>query len=288
MGTRSPPDAHSLLIVGAGALGRAIAAQWLEAHPNARVVGETLTPSSHATLFSLGITPALVGGGGAGFARAVFCAPPGETSDYPASVAAAAARVAPGGVFVFTGSASVYRPGVDVNEDSPVRDDEGGRPAALLGAERAALSRPEGRIVRLSGLYSAERTVPFFLRALSGPGGIVPGSADGHVNFVHYEDAAAMVVAVLERGEVGAGKDSRRLFFGTDGCPMTRRNICEAARRYYNFDPRVEPMYMPMGPATSKKYSNAASRKELSWQPRWESIAAFMRADAEKRSKVMA
>lgn len=277
-------SAAPLLVVGAGVLGREVAAQWREAHPGSRVVAETRSTRAHEELAALGLEPALAGEGGAVFKRVVFCAPPSGNEDYPGAVEAAVERVAEGGVFVFTSSAGVYKPA-----DAPVCEDgevetEKPRAAKLLKAEAAVLARPEGRVVRLAGLYSLERGAhSYFIRAASAEDAKpLGGRAGSFVNLVHYEDAASMVVAVLERGARG-GPEARRVFLATDCSPIMKEEICEAALLHPMYSGGKKPEFDESGPLVVKTYDNLISREDLGWQPKWDSYATFMRDDAAKR-----
>ena len=72
------PAAPSLYVVGCGVLGRATCRLWREAHPGARIIGETASTASHAELERLGATPATRAARGtpAKCANVLFCAPP--------------------------------------------------------------------------------------------------------------------------------------------------------------------------------------------------------------------
>lgn len=277
-------SAAPLLVVGAGVLGRHVGAQWLAAHPGTRVVAETRTDRTHAELAAEGMEPALAGEGGAVFKRVVFCAPPSGSKDYVADVVAAAGRVAEGGVFVFTSSGGVYKQkegDAPLTEDSEV-DAESERAGRLFKAETAALTRPEGRVVRLSGLYSLERGAhSFYLRA-SSEGKTLSGRGGSFVNLVHYEDAARMVVAVLERGSRG-GPDARRVFLAADCSPVMRSEIAEEALAHPAYAGGRMPEFEETGPLVVKTYNNSASREELGWQPVWDNFAVFLKEDAAKR-----
>jgi hypothetical protein len=50
-----------LWIVGCGKLGMLVAKKWLELHPTAVVVGETMSTSNHHSIAQLGATPRLRG-----------------------------------------------------------------------------------------------------------------------------------------------------------------------------------------------------------------------------------
>lgn len=277
-------SAAPLLVVGAGVLGRHIGAQWLAAHPGARVVAETRTDRAHAELAAEGLVPALAGEGGAVFKRVVFCSPPSGSKDYAADVAAAAARVAEGGVFVFTSSGGVYK---QKDGDAPLTEEsdvetEGERAGRLVKAEAAALARPEGRVVRLSGLYSLERGAHSYYLRMASEGKTVGGKGGSFVNLVHYEDAARMVVAVLKRGARG-GPDALRVFLACDCSPIMKTEIVEAALAHPMYAGGVMAEFDETGPLVVKTYNNSASRQELGWLPTWDSFDLFMKEDAAKR-----
>jgi hypothetical protein len=271
----SATTSNDLLIVGPGVLGQRVAAQWLGKYPGASVIGETRSTTSHAALAVEGITPTVYSPDAelTQYNRVVFCAPPRGNADYPGSVRAAAARTAPGGVFVFTSSGGAYADTGGVLVESS-QSAEGPRAAGLLAAEDAALGIPEGRIVRMAGLYTLKRGAHnYWLNA-----GTVAGSRGGLVNLLHYDDAAGIVVAILE----ACGRDDgMRLFLGADGSPVTREEICAAARSHPMFERLSMPTFDEAGGGSTKTYDNSASRKALGWEPVWSSFSAFMRAETD-------
>jgi hypothetical protein len=65
----------------------------------------------------------------------------------------------------------------------------------MLSAEEAVLVR-EGSVVRLAGLYHEKRGPhTFWLQ-----NGTIQGSPDVCINMLHYEDAAVVSIAALEKG----------------------------------------------------------------------------------------
>merc|ERR1712196_215007 len=126
------PAAPSLYVVGCGVLGRATCRLWREAHPGARIIGETASTASHAELERLGATPATCAARGtpAKCANVLFCAPPSAYGDeeYAAEVTEAARTCWDGsGAFLMASSGGVF-------------------------AEDAG-----GAVVRLAGLYTRDR-----------------------------------------------------------------------------------------------------------------------------------
>ena len=262
-------------------------ASW--AHPNAAVVAQTNTPTRHAALASLGLTPRT--GADAGtqrFPRVAFAAPPSGSPDYVGAIQAALAlwdSSAPGACFVFTGSAGVV--GVDdgssADETSPTVP-RGGSPRTdtLLAAEDAVLGAG-GCVLRLAGLYHASRGAhSFFLKA---PGGVVPGRAGSYtVNLLHYEDAARLAFAVLSgEGNPPDGAWRSRTFLGCDGAPLTFDEMVAAAVGCPATCPGgVAPpgpisfAGSPDGPSKGKRMTNPATRAALGgWAPKYASFQAF-------------
>lgn len=108
-------------------------------------------------------------------------------------VAAAAAKWDGTGSLLFTSSTGMYaaESGV-VDEQGEVHpSDHSERIARLAGAETAVLEAG-GNVVRLVGLYHANRGAhSFFFQK-----GEINRSGDSILNLIHYEDAASIAVAV--------------------------------------------------------------------------------------------
>ncbi|CAK0791062.1 unnamed protein product [Prorocentrum cordatum] len=269
-------------------LGRRVAAQWLEAHPSARVVGATLGESSHAALRELGVEPTTAEALRSrrprpAFPRVLFAAPPrrGQGVD-PGAYAVAVAEAAEYVAVPPLGAAPVRRrelgrqdSGGAVREDSPVS----AAPASqvLLGAERCALDAG-GSVLRLAGLYDTDRGPhTYWLKV-----GKVSANPEGLINMLHYDDAAAAAVAALERGLRG------EVLIVSDGSPLTRAEICRAAVGARPFrDEAVMPAFEasetgsppPMGGKGNGKVLDASRAREvLRWSPRHASFASYMAA----------
>lgn len=263
-----------LLIVGAGCLGRRIAAQWLHLHPNANVTGETRTSQRHEELRNLGINPALVGeASNQHYSNVVFCAPPSGSSDYPASARSAVERTDQNGVVVFTSSVAVYRKDQNVlNENSPVVLTERSKP--LLEAEQVVLAHKGGRVIRVAGLYTIDRGPhSFFLRK-----GHNAAHPQGVLNLISYDDAASFVIACLKyrASERGEASDGRRIFIGADGSPTTREEICTCALSNPFYNSASMPTFDKSVPMQTTTYDNSLSREMLQWAPKYPSFSAYM------------
>jgi nucleoside-diphosphate-sugar epimerase len=218
------------LIIGCGYLGRRVARRWLDA--GHEVVGLVREPDRGIELARLGIRP-LVGD----VTRPATLAqlPPAETvlfsvgyrSDTGASrravyveglravlqaIAADTRRV------ILISSAGVYGAARGrVDEDSPCRPVRESA-IALLAAEQLLAAHPlgaRGIVLRLAGIYGPGR-LPQVARATLG--GAVRAVAVGHVNLIHADDAATVVLAAEARAQ------PPRTFLVSDGHPAVRRD----------------------------------------------------------------
>eukprot|EP00929_Paragymnodinium_shiwhaense_P062493 TRINITY_DN31199_c0_g1_i2.p1 TRINITY_DN31199_c0_g1~~TRINITY_DN31199_c0_g1_i2.p1 ORF type:complete len:326 (-),score=34.67 TRINITY_DN31199_c0_g1_i2:39-1016(-) len=280
-GTGGSPD--DLLIVGAGYLGRRVAAQWREAYPTARIIGATLTDASHAELRKAGVMEPMTIDALAAevplpkFLNIVFCAPPSRSAEegaYAASIRNAFKHAEEGAsTFVFTSSASVYSEdsGGTVDEASPVSDTASAR--RLLQAEDL-VRQAGGVVLRLAGLYDIERGAhAYWLKV-----GKVASSPDGLINLLHYDDAASAVVAALK-------SRANNTFLVGDGQPLTRREICESARAAKRFADAPMPTFDSNaageahgGTKLGKRYNTARVQEALKWKPRYVSFRSYMAA----------
>ncbi|BAM81605.1 hypothetical protein, conserved [Cyanidioschyzon merolae strain 10D] len=266
--SRPPADPNELLIVGPGVLGRAVAAMWHEKYPSSRIVAESRTPASHGVLratlpfLELRLADAATYGLDR-FRRVVFCAPPSQNEDYVAAVRRAVERYwvartpdTETAAFVFTSSIGVYREPLTptvLREDSPVVTDPtepGASPSALkLLACEQVVRDAGGTVLRLAGLYTLERGPHRFWLSR---GTVTGGPPDGLISLVSYHDAARAVVAALEQPGL-----ERETLVVADAKPLSRREICEVARRH--------PMYakspMPVFTAESEAVRGGGSAR---------------------------
>eukprot|EP00667_Euglena_gracilis_P008244 EG_transcript_8357 len=261
------PEAD-LLVVGCGVLGRMVAQEWRAVYGSrAAVVGETLTETAHAALRGLGIEPQVAGTRpDQRFSHVIFCVPAGNNEDYAQACARAAARWNGKGNFVFTSSAGVYAEdnGGIITEDSPLQRGVP-RIERILAAEQACLGAG-GVVVRLAGLYTADRGPhPFWLKMPQ-----VQGSADGLINMIAYEDAAALCVQLLRTPGI-----RREVFLAGDGVPITRQDICRSARRLKRYAEFPLPTFVGEG-GLGKRYDTSKLRRLLAWRPKYESFDAYI------------
>eukprot|EP01031_Cornospumella_fuschlensis_P025569 gene25569-30873_t len=273
-----------LWIVGAGTLGELVAKQYKQQYPEARIVAETSSTTRHATYAEMGVTPRLRSARSArddGSARHVLiCIPPSQSEDYGAEVARGCRLwhgATPSGL-LFTSSVAVYGEAdrKAVGEDTPLPSPPPPRSLPLLQAEGEAL-RSGGRVLRLAGLYSARRGPHTFWLKRAAEGRAVDGGARGFVNLIHYEDAAALCVRILEH----EGSLEDRVFVGVDAAspPMTRAEICAAALASPHFRGAAAPQFSADAGAVGKIVVGDRTKRALRWAPRHASFAAFMRGE---------
>jgi nucleoside-diphosphate-sugar epimerase len=147
-----------------------------------------------------------------------------------------------GARFVYTGSTGVFgqRGGEDVDEETPPAP---ASPTAevLVAAEEqlraAARSGVRASLVRLSGLYGPGR-VGILDRVRTGRLALGPGDGSW-MNFCHLADAAAAVMAALDRAEPGA------ILHGSDATPARRREVVEWIARRLGISPHRDDTPFP-------------------------------------------
>lgn len=267
----------NLLIVGPGVLGSCLGKLWKDKIPDSRVVGQTLSTTSHERLKKLGIEPRTAAqAGGDKFSYVCFSAPPSGSEDYAKEVEVALSFWDGTGSFVFTGSngLSAVDDGGDADEDSPVSP-LGKSPGndKLLNAEKATLAAG-GNVIRLVGLYHRNRGAhTFFLKM-----GKVPRWGGYVVNLIHYEDAAGIVLAALSMGEKLRGK----VLLGADNHPVTFQDMMAAVTASPVWGGGVvEFTGTPETGGRGKRVNNDKTRALLGWRPKYESFEAFAAAGAD-------
>ena len=268
-----------VLVAGCGWLGTAVAARLLARGD--RVTGIRTDPGRAGELRALGIEP-----------LALDLADPGAADRIPPGVEAILAlQAARGGAesayrraylqanatllraarrgglkaLVYSGSTGVFaqRDGSDVDEATPPAP-EPGTSAVLAEAERrlldAAGERIPVRIVRLSGLYGPGRT-GLIGRIRSGAMALGPGDG-AWMNFCHLDDAAAAVIAAMDRGRDGA------VYHASDALPMRRREVVQFVAARLGIPPPAGAPWS--GP--DRRILGTATRAELGLELRWPSL----------------
>jgi nucleoside-diphosphate-sugar epimerase len=184
----------------------------------------------------------------------LFSVPASTAADY-SEEARRAVRLWDGrGRLVMTSSTAVFaeQDGGTCDEDAALATND--RAARLLEAE-GPVRAARGVLVRLAGLYDEERGPHrVFLRQRRSP-----RRGDGLLNLIHYDDAAGLCVAALDRGDPGA------VYLGCDGRPITRRELADAASRSGLFEGRC--VFSGGEGALGRRCDGAATRRRLGWRP---------------------
>jgi len=170
------------------------------------------------------------------------------------------------GSLVFTSSIGVYGEsfGNIVNETFRV-DTRTKRTSLMLAAEEAVLIR-KGAVVRLAGLYTKDRGPhTFWLK-----NGTVDAAATGCINMLHYEDAASVAIAALEKAAPGG------IYLASDDNPLTRRELCQAALDSGLFPTLSMPVFTSETGVQAKICDDSYTRTTLSWSPRYKSFGEYM------------
>lgn len=192
---------------------------------------------------------------------------------------------APRARLIYVSSSSVYgQLGGDwVDETSPCDPlTDGGR--ICRDAETLLQSHPtwgpQAAILRMTGLYGPGR-IP--RRKSIEAGEPIEVAAEGTLNLIHVDDAAAAVLAAAERAPLP------NLYCITDDEPVVRRAYYEELALQLH---APAPVLVPPPPdapvaeraASDKKVSNAKARRELAWAPKLatcrEGIAAILAVES--------
>ena len=188
------------------------------------------------------------------------------------------------GTLIYASSTGVYSQsqGEWVDELSPCEPArEGGR--ACLAAERAIAAHPLGAraiVLRLAGLYGPGR-IPNAAAIRAGEPIAAPDH--GHLNLIHVDDAARVVLAADQRAQ------PPRTYVVSDGHPVERSVYYQELARLWKAPP---PRFMPPpvdAPAAAramadKRIDNARMRAELAVKLAYpsyrEGLAAIVAAES--------
>jgi nucleoside-diphosphate-sugar epimerase len=260
------------LIVGCGYLGLRVARRWIAA--GHEVVGVVRRKARAAELAAIGIRPLV-----ADVTRpeTLVRLPAAETVLYcvgydPAgtktrwevyveglrnflhatssSVEAISNR--PYGRLIFVSSTGVFgaTDGAWVDEDSPCHPNrDAGR--AFVAAEQLLAEHPLGArsiVLRLAGLYGPGRVLHSLDIAQKAP---LMTSAEAHLNLIHVEDAAAVVLAAESRAA------PPRTYLVSDGHPATRREYYHCLADLLE---RPRPQFVEGGASSGKERSHGSKR----------------------------
>eukprot|EP00090_Calanus_glacialis_P046576 TRINITY_DN9220_c0_g1_i1.p1 TRINITY_DN9220_c0_g1~~TRINITY_DN9220_c0_g1_i1.p1 ORF type:complete len:270 (-),score=82.18 TRINITY_DN9220_c0_g1_i1:118-927(-) len=265
-----------LLIAGAGHLGLLVARQWRAAHPEARVTLKFRSNNQgrSQSLVNAGFSViSQEGGESCSAPLVVFCAPPTGNPDYAGDIKSCIDQhwgKGEGAAFVFTSAGSVYSEnnGGEVDENSETVKTE--RSGKLLDGEEHVLGSG-GCVVRLGGLYTMDGGAHnYWLK-----GGEFPAKPRGLINLVHYEDGARAVVKCLEN----PGKVGGEVFLVSDGVPMSRQEIVDAASECNMLCGEANAVTFTGGDEVDgKKYNSGKIRNMLGWEPTYKSFGDFMKS----------
>jgi len=263
---RTVMSERSLLVVGAGRLGLRVGQLWKQG----RVVAETRSDKRHEELRKAGLSPRVRGEGrDEKFDYVAITMSPSGNDDYAGEVQSACGLWNGSGNLVFTSSGGVYGTDVDTVtvEDSKTHD-TGERVQRLLSAEQRVLDSG-GCVVRLAGLY--DRFVGAHNIWLNMKE--VAGRPDALVNLVHYDDAATLVLKALE---ADGAKVAGKVLLAADCVPISRYEICEAAKRDPAYAEKDIPDFTSNEGPRGKRYDNSYTRELLHWKPMHVSFAEYM------------
>ncbi len=170
--------------------------------------------------------------------------------------------------FVHSGSTGVFEQmdGSDVDETTvPTPDSATGR--VLLEAEglilRASDEGIPSRLVRLSGLYGPGRIgiLDRVRRGLIGTG----VNGDRWMNFCHQEDAAATLIAAMDRGKAG------ETYHATDAHPLRRREVAEFVANRLDIEVSTTTPESN-APVTHRRVLGARTLDALNLELKWPSL----------------
>ncbi|GAB0490191.1 hypothetical protein MMPV_001423 [Pyropia vietnamensis] len=290
-----------LLILGAGTLGTLVAARWLTAvpppggdAPRVRVVAETRTRGRHDRLAALGAVPRTradadaaaatanassdadgSGSSGDRFPFVVFSMPPsGSAEDYAAEAARAVASwmgPAGGGRLIFTSSTSALaeKGGAIITETAPTS-------SGRVNAAEDVILAAGGVVVRLGGLYS--RRIGWHKRFVGQPSMGMPRRLA--INMIHYDDAAAAVVAVARLPPGSPTDVTGSPFIVTDGVPLTVEEVVAATMAHTAYAGFSTPALPVDTGECGKRIDTTATRDTLSWAP-VHTYASFWRGSCD-------
>jgi nucleoside-diphosphate-sugar epimerase len=167
-----------------------------------------------------------------------------------------AALPADTGRFIYISTTGVYgnASGAWVDEQTPPDPKrDGGR--ASLAAEQIISAHPIGAasiILRLAGIYGPGR-VPFIDKLLAGQP--IPAPAAGHLNLIHVDDAAAVIVAASQLAPFPRGP---QIYCVSDGHPVKRAEFYRETARQLCAPP---PTFVETDPNSPRAARAKADRK---------------------------
>lgn len=168
-------------------------------------------------------------------------------------------------MFTSSGGVLAENEGGVVNEESEIKHSPYND--KILEAEKRTLEN-QGCVLRLGGLYEQNRGAHnYWLTAKDA----YPSAPNGLINLIHYQDAALCVIRILEK------QIRSRLFLASDGQPISRIGICQAALLNPDYSDKTLPRFEGEHKLIDgKKYDTQRLQKELDWQPSFPDFTTFM------------
>ncbi len=183
------------------------------------------------------------------------------------------------GTFIYVSSTGVYGDlgGAWVDEETPPRPQRAGG-KVVWEAEQVLLGHSLARravILRMAGLYGGERLPHIELVRKGLP---IPAAAEGWLNLIHVEDAAAVVLAA-ESFACRNRETLPRVWLVSDGHPCRRREFYAAMAAMLGApEPRFAPVLEGSGAAArasgNKRISNRRMLEELGVHLKYPSYTA--------------
>ena len=132
----------------------------------------------------------------------------------------------------------------------------------------------EARVLLPQGtpLWRTEAVVDRLVSALESVNAeLSPRQPDGLINLIHYDDAATLCLAALERGQRGS------IYLGCDRQPITRAELVEATLRSGKFpDARAGTTFDGKTGSRGRCCDARRTRERLDWSPRFPSFAGWL------------
>jgi nucleoside-diphosphate-sugar epimerase len=247
--------------------------RWREASPGTAVLAETRSADRHRELEALGAAVRRRADDEPPRNDNVLIAlPPSAVDDYSGEMDRAASLWNRGGRLVMVSSTAVYseQNGGVCHESSPLSSSS--RAMRIRAAEEKVLAAG-GIVVRMAGLYDRHRGPHIvFLRTP-----VLERRPDGIINLIHYDDAAALCVAALARGQ------PESVYVGCDDEPITRQALVEASVRsdlYAQSEVLHRTRFTATEGTLGRRCSNSRTRSALGWQPRHRSFRKWLESGA--------
>jgi nucleoside-diphosphate-sugar epimerase len=183
--------------------------------------------------------------------------------------------------FIYISTTGIYgnAAGDWVDEQTPPAPQRDGGHASLA-AERSLVHHPlgsNGVILRLAGLYGPGR-VPFLAQLRNGEP--IAAVSTGHLNLIHVDDAAEIVMAAEATGDF---TDGPHIYCVSDGQPVVRGDYFQEIARQINAPPVQFTAPLPNAPRAARaeadrRINSAKLMSELEIKLQYSDYRAGLRA----------